>query len=283
MAKITQKIPAKINLTLDVKGKIGNLHEIESLVISVDIYDKITVKKRKDDKITLKEKGILTFCKIEDNNAYKTAKLFQETYQTKGVDIIIKKKIPLAGGLGGSSADIVGVLIAMNKLFRADADLKKLSAKLGSDVVYMLNGGFSLMTETGNKSVKLNLGFPLYFIILTNGKGIPSKDCYEKFDLLGESTESTSRDAFSYLLSKEFEKFKKVAKNDLYKPAKDILPELVEEMEILNKENADFLSMTGAGSSLFMMFKDKKRRDIAFKNLKKTEYKKRILKAESVE
>ena len=54
MAKIIQKIPAKINLTLDVKGKIGDMHEIESLVISVNVYDKIIVKKRKDYKITLK-------------------------------------------------------------------------------------------------------------------------------------------------------------------------------------------------------------------------------------
>ena len=60
MAKIVQKIPAKINLTLDVKGKIGDMHEIESLVISVNVYDKIIVKKRKDYKITLKEKGILS-------------------------------------------------------------------------------------------------------------------------------------------------------------------------------------------------------------------------------
>ena len=53
MAKIIQKIPAKINLTLDVKGKIGDMHEIESLVISVNVYtlNKITVIKSKQKRI----------------------------------------------------------------------------------------------------------------------------------------------------------------------------------------------------------------------------------------
>ena len=53
MAKIIQKIPAKINLTLDVKGKIGDMHEIESLVISVNVYtlNKITVIKSKQTRI----------------------------------------------------------------------------------------------------------------------------------------------------------------------------------------------------------------------------------------
>ena len=83
-----------------------------------------------------------------------------DTYNTTGVDIVLKKNIPLAGGLGGSSADIAAVLIGMKRLFRIDADIKKLASKLGSDVVYMLNGGFSLMTETGSNSLKLKLGQP---------------------------------------------------------------------------------------------------------------------------
>ncbi|MBE5756936.1 MAG: 4-(cytidine 5'-diphospho)-2-C-methyl-D-erythritol kinase [Clostridiales bacterium] len=280
--EIIQRIPAKINLTLDVKGKIGDYHEIESLVVSIDLFDTVVLKKRKDNEVTIKEEGIKTGCTKEENNAYKAANLFMDTYNTSGVDIILKKKIPLAGGLGGSSADIAAVLIGMKKLFRVDADLKKLSSKLGSDVVYMLNGGFSLMTETGSNSLKLKLGFPLYFIILTNSKGISSKDCYENFDKLNKETISTSRDAFSYLLARDFDGFKKVAKNDLYLPAVDILPEIKKDMEVLETE-ADFVSMTGAGSSLFMLFSDKKKRDIAYRNLKKKGYKGRLIKAKSIE
>ncbi|MBR2614755.1 MAG: 4-(cytidine 5'-diphospho)-2-C-methyl-D-erythritol kinase [Clostridia bacterium] len=280
--KVSQKIPAKINLTLDVKGKIGDYHEIESLVVSVDIFDTVILKKRKDNEIAIKEKGIKTGCAREENNVYKAANLFMDTYNTTGVDIVLKKNIPLAGGLGGSSADIAAVLIGMKRLFRIDADIKKLASKLGSDVVYMLNGGFSLMTETGSNSLKLKLGYPLYFIILTNKKGIPSKDCYSRFDTINTETVSTSQDAFSYLLARDFENFKKVAKNDLYLPATTILPELKKDIEVLKGE-ADFVSMTGAGSSLFALYKDKKVRDKEFERIEKQGFKGRLLKAKIVE
>ena len=283
MAKISQKIPAKLNLTLDVKGKIGDFHEIESLVVSVNLFDKIILKKRKDNEITVKEKGFKTELKAEDNNAFKAVKLFMETYGTSGVDITVKKKIPLSAGLGGSAADIVAVLIGMKKLFHIDADLKKLAEKLGSDAVYMLNGGFAMMTERGIKSVNLKLGFPLYFILLTNEKGISSKECYDRFDFIGKSSESTTETAFSYILLRDFIGFKNTAKNDLYIPAKDLLPEIEGDMEELKKEEADFVSMTGSGSSLFMMFKDRKKRNEVFKNLVKKGYGGRLIKAKSIE
>ena len=58
MEKAKVKIPAKINLTLDVSEAKNGFHLINSLVVSVDIYDEIIVKKRKDEKITLTEKHV---------------------------------------------------------------------------------------------------------------------------------------------------------------------------------------------------------------------------------
>ena len=137
MRKVKVKIPAKINITLDVLDKTPDgFHDLKSLVASINIYDKITLKKRKDVFISLKEKGNVTGLQ-EENNAYKTAKKFMAKYDTPGVNIVIDKKIPIANGLGGSSADIAGVLIAMKKLYKVDCDLSELASELGSDVCYM--------------------------------------------------------------------------------------------------------------------------------------------------
>ena len=72
------KIPAKINLTLDVAGQSGGYHTIDSLVCSVNLYDTVCVSKRKDDKVCLKTKGIHPECSEKQNNAYKTAILFSD-------------------------------------------------------------------------------------------------------------------------------------------------------------------------------------------------------------
>ena len=88
--KIKIKVPAKINLTLDVVGKKTSFHEIKSLVASINLYDVITLEKRSDNIITLTVIGDCG-CKTEDNTAYKAAKLFQHTFGESGVDITIEK------------------------------------------------------------------------------------------------------------------------------------------------------------------------------------------------
>ena len=118
MKNIVINAPAKVNFTLDVLGVEENYHKIKTLVSTIDLYDKITIKKRKDSRIKLVMKGIKVDCEITENNAYKAAKAFIEKYKTLGVDIIVNKKIPVGAGLGGSSADIAGVLNAMEGLYQ---------------------------------------------------------------------------------------------------------------------------------------------------------------------
>ncbi|MBR1968297.1 MAG: 4-(cytidine 5'-diphospho)-2-C-methyl-D-erythritol kinase, partial [Clostridia bacterium] len=67
MKKITLNAPAKINLTLDILGVTKGFHDIKSLVTSIDLYDIITVKKRKDGKITLVCEGLPVDCAPADN------------------------------------------------------------------------------------------------------------------------------------------------------------------------------------------------------------------------
>ena len=128
MRKVKVKVPAKVNLTLDVLGLDGGYHSLKSFVASVNVFDTITVKARRDGKITLENRGVDVGCDITDNNAYKGAKSFIDTFGTCGVDIVIDKKIPVGGGLGGSSADIAGVLNALNRLFETDMNMEELAA-----------------------------------------------------------------------------------------------------------------------------------------------------------
>lgn len=138
------KANAKINLSLDIKGKRADgYHLIDTVMQSISLCDELTVEKA--DTITVKcDKYAIP---EEKNIAYKAAKIFFEDYGIKGgADITIKKNIPAPAGLGGGSADAAAVLLALNKLYGAgitDTELEKTALKLGADVPFFIKGGCS--------------------------------------------------------------------------------------------------------------------------------------------
>ncbi len=266
MKKITVKANAKINLTLDILGVSGGYHLLSSLVCSIYLSDIITVKKRKDNNITLKNKGIEIDCSLIDNNAYRAARLFQKTFATSGVDIMINKKIPLGSGLGGSSADIAGVLNAMKKLFNVEEDLGKLANELSSDAYYMLKGGYALMSGRGDKVKWLNANKKLYFIIFQDSESVSTRACYKRFDELNISPENCTEQALKAFKNND-EKFFEIIKNDLYSPAVTLNRNIELNLIALKNAGAKTAIMTGSGSAVIGVFNNKKERDKVYKIL----------------
>lgn len=261
------KIPAKINLSLDILGKEDGYHNIRSLVASVNIYDTVVLKKRKDNRITLALKGLNCNCREEDNNAFKSAKLFSDRFNTCGVDIKIKKRIPLASGLGGSSADIAGVLIGMKNLFDKKSDILSLANEMGSDSGYMINGGYSVIYERGNKIIPVKSKIKIPAIIITDEKTISSKEGYAGFDKEKKHYEDVTINAVSELINNN-DKFFKLLKNDLQPYAEKVIPSITEKIDLLKNNGAETALMTGSGSGVFGLFLSKKARNVAYKMLK---------------
>ena len=267
MKKVKIKARAKINLTLDVLGVTGNYHDIKSLVTSIDLYDQIVIRKRKDTKITLKCKGIPIDCEMTNNNAYKAAKLFIKTFKTSGVDIVINKKIPIGAGLGGSSADIAGVLNGMKELFELDGDLLPLANSLGSDSGYMLTGGYAIITGRGENIANMGVHKTLYLLIVSEEKAISAKASYKAFDKIGKIFDQCTLEAEKALEENDFNKFTSLIKNDLYHGSKEIVSEIQANLLALKKAGAPAAVMTGSGSAVYGVFENKKQRDISYKKL----------------
>ncbi len=256
MRKVTQKIHAKINLTLDVLGEKDGFHNIESVVSSIELYDVITVKKRTDKIITLTEKGLDCECPMANNNAYITAKAFMEKYETPGVDITLTKNIPVGGGLGGSSADIAGVLLAMKKLFGiADEDgLKEIASRLGSDSCFMLKGGSAVISGRGDKISNIQISEPIYLILITNKKSISAKLCYKQFDEAHKSYPCVTWQAVEYLTEGELEKYVEIANNHLTESAIKFVPEMSNALDYLKKSGARTALVSGSGSTVYGVY-----------------------------
>jgi 4-diphosphocytidyl-2-C-methyl-D-erythritol kinase len=238
MKKLTVKIPAKINLSLDVLGTKDKFHEINTLVASVSVYDTITVEKRDDNRITLTMKGLPVDCDLPDNNAYKATKMFVETFSVGGVNVIIDKKIPVGGGMGGSSADIAGVLRALNELFEVDMDMGELADRLGSDARYMLSGGYATLSGRGEIITEQFISKQLYLVIVSEDKSVSSRACYKAFDQMGKMHKPCTAGVVKALLGGDFEKYASIAKNDLYLPALSMLKELEHNIYNLKKAGA---------------------------------------------
>ena len=237
--KIRNKAYAKINLSLNVYNSENGYHNLDSVVCTIDLYDEITVSKRKDDKINLIMRGIgEDVLSGTDNNAYKAAKLFKETFNTKGMDIKIVKYIPLAGGLGGSSADIAGVLNALKELYCVEEDVKPLADRLGSDSGYLLTGGFARIRGRGEIVEPIPSSVELWVVLSYSQAGVNTADCFRKYDEMPTDIKPSDNDLLvDALKNGEFEEAIKQFGNDLALPAISLCEQMSKNLSALKELN----------------------------------------------
>ncbi|WP_297435316.1 4-(cytidine 5'-diphospho)-2-C-methyl-D-erythritol kinase [uncultured Clostridium sp.] len=182
-----RKAYAKINIALDAVGKREDgYHLLRMIMQTVDIYDEIELKKNNTNKINVTtDKYYLPT--DEKNLAFKAAKLFKDTYGIKdGVDISIKKNIPVSAGMAGGSSDAATVLFLMNKVFNKNiskTSLEKLAVKIGADVPYCIDGGTALCEGIGEKITKLKPFKDKILIVVKPNFGVSTKDIYRDLDI----------------------------------------------------------------------------------------------------
>lgn len=248
------KTPAKINLALDVTGRLDNgYHSIESVFQTVGIYDEVTVE--------LTESGISVSCEVpeyfassdpipcdERNIAYKTAKFFFEQHDIKsGCRIHIKKDIPSQAGMGGGSTDAAAVLYCLSKMTGKEIISPE---KLGADVPFFLTGGTAYVSGIGEKITPVT-DYKGYFVIAKGRQGVSTAEAYRKIDSLVnpvhppvnklvEAIEKSPENAYKYF-------------GNLFEEAIQ-LDEVNTIKSIMLEYNALSAVMTGSGSAVFGLF-----------------------------
>jgi 4-diphosphocytidyl-2-C-methyl-D-erythritol kinase len=145
MQTVTIEAPAKINLTLDVKGKRSDgYHELETVMHQIDLFDCITLESRSSGIEMASNSSSIPIG--EENLAYKAALMILQEYQPGvGVKIFIEKNIPVGAGLAGGSTDAAAVLVGINHLYNcrfSRPQLSEMAAAIGSDVAFCLSGHY---------------------------------------------------------------------------------------------------------------------------------------------
>jgi 4-diphosphocytidyl-2-C-methyl-D-erythritol kinase len=180
------KAYAKINISLDVTGRREDgYHLLKMIMQTIDLYDLINVEESISGiNITCNRPYVPT---DNRNLAYKAANLFMESYDIKsGVNINIRKNIPVAAGLAGGSTDAAAVLKCMRDIFKPsieDKELMELGVKIGADVPYCIIGGTALCEGIGEIVAPLK-PFKDYILVLVKPNfGVSTKEVYSALDI----------------------------------------------------------------------------------------------------
>lgn len=251
------KAYAKINLALNITGTKGGFHLLETLVGSIDIFDLVTVKKRKDDLVQITMHGMGSEgIPPEENNAFRVAERFAQKYRTGGVDIVIYKNIPLGAGLGGSSADAAGVLRALQKLYGIadETGIRALANASGSDTGYMLDGGYAVLTGRGDEVRPVQADISLPILLFLPETPVHTPDCYRAYDLLPHTNPYAASIAEHALESGNIPLLGENLYNALYPAASSLNGDVQIALEEAKSFSPSGAAMTGSGSGVFALF-----------------------------
>lgn len=247
--------PCKINLGLHVLHKRDDgYHEIETCMYPIPLFDILEIIP--SENFTFSSSGLTIPGESSSNLCVKAFELIQLKYTIPNVKIHLHKQIPMGGGLGGGSSDGSFVLRGLNDLFKlqlSDDVMQQLASELGSDCPFFIKNEVQIAKGRGeilkNFPLKLN-GY--YLKIINVGIHISTKEAYGNVKMYKNST-SLEEILTNYNL---FD-FKDQLTNSFEYSVFNEYPELKELKDLLYKEGAIYASMTGSGSTMFGIYKEK--------------------------
>ncbi len=258
---ISLKAYAKLNLGLDVIGKRQDgYHLLETIMQSIDLYDIVRVCRTKKSGIDVECRGLSI--PNQKNIAYKAATVFFNEIGYKssyGVRIKIKKNIPSQAGMGGGSSDAAATIIALNKLFKTKLSQKELCAigeKVGADVPFCICGGTMLVRGIGEVLTRLDDCPKLYFVVAKGSDGVSTKEAYEAVDSAQNRNELRTQKVIELISESRLNELKGMLVNTFEECT--YIKDVFDIKQIMLENGACEAAMTGSGSAVFGIFKNKK-------------------------
>lgn len=197
---VTVRVPAKVNLHLAVGGlRRDGYHELTSVFQALSMLDEVTVAATDEPGVQVYGEGAGTVPTDDRNLAWRAVLLLAERVGRRPtVRVVLRKAIPVAGGMAGGSADAAGTLVALAGLWRLDIsreELTVLAADLGSDVPFALCGGTAMGTGRGESLVPVLARHTFHWVIALDHRGLSTPEVYRELDRLrhGAAPQSLQR------------------------------------------------------------------------------------------
>jgi len=249
---ITESAPAKVNLVLQVgRRREDGLHELCSLFAPLDLADELTFEPAERDEVVAP--GVVGPNLVQD-----ALDAFRARAGLGPLRVRIEKRIPVAGGLAGGSADAAAALRAANRLAGEPlevGELRTLGATIGADVPSQLEPTPSLVTGAGEGVEPVGLP-PLWLVLVPDDEGLSTAAVYAEFDRQGGGRRALDPDELRALSGADAHALARAAENDLEPAALSLRPALEATLERLVAQGALAARLSGSGPTAFGVFED---------------------------
>jgi len=252
---IELETPAKVNLFLRVLGKRQDgYHDIFSLFQAVSLYDQITFQLVDTPGIRLQVEGTIDLPTGSDNLVCRAYQLMNEHFGLdRGLDILLKKNIPVAAGLGGGSSDAAATLLAINRLYELGlefSELAKLSLEIGSDLPFFFSSGQAIVSGRGEIVEERIFPTEYQLLLVTPQLAVSTSEAYSrlKMNLTNPGpppTFSNDRNEGVFFASL------RMSGNDFERTQFEFFPVLGRIMDVLIEAGASLVRMSGSGPTMF--------------------------------
>jgi 4-diphosphocytidyl-2-C-methyl-D-erythritol kinase len=261
------RAPAKLNMCLYLgPSRSDGLHEIRSLFCRLALSDRIVVTTADEDADEVVCDGVAG----PNLAAAALAALRERGWKSPPLRIEIDKRIPVAAGLGGGSADAAAVLRL------ADGDVKGLAGlalELGADVPSQLDPGFALVGGAGERLEGLRPPAPVGVLLIPFAEGLTAGEVYAEADRMGlgrpegelEEVAGRLREAAAEGASPL--SYTELLVNDLEAAAISLRPQVADALAALREAGAEAAFVTGSGPTAVGLFEDVVAADRAFGEL----------------
>lgn len=265
MEEMELKAHGKINLSLDVLGRRDDgYHEVKMIMHTVGLYDSIYIRRER-------EKGIRMECNLsslptnEENLMVKAARSILDEFSIEeGLSLRLMKRLPVAAGMAGGSADAAAVFHGLNQLFHLNLsteELEKRAVKFGADIPFCLHKGCYLSKGIGEKLKKLPTLPPCTIILVKPAFSLSTKLIYENLHL--ENVKETEHPDVDRMVTEleggSLEEICKFGGNLLETVSISMKPEIQFLKDYFLKEGALLSLMSGSGPTVFAIFPTEER------------------------
>ena len=262
-SSVRVEAPGKVNLFLSV-GASGTdgYHQLTTVFQAVRLIETVTARRQ-----SARDRGTVTLTLEEpdadvptdaSNLAVRAAELLAETTGvSEGVDLLLRKRVPVAGGMAGGSADAAATLVACNILWGTGLSLLELSAlaaRLGADVPFPLTGATAVGSGRGDLVTPIMTRGSYHWVFALAGEGLSTPAVFRRFDELTGTGAPAVRDVPEVLTSAlragDAPALAASLHNDLQAAALDLRPELARVIAVAEEAGALRAIVSGSGPTI---------------------------------
>lgn len=276
MGFLSASAPGKINIFFAVGPLLQDgYHEVVSIYQALDIRETVSVSASTEWNVSVT--GLLSADQLaavptgEDNLVVKAAKQIADVSaitKPQRLKFEISKNVPVAGGMGGGSADAAAALLAVNKFWGTELEQTQLlaaAASLGADIPFAILGGTAVGTGRGENLSSVAKVKLLHWVLVANSNGLSTPRVYARLDEMrkdrGEdpsnvSTPIVPAELIDALQSGDPIQVAKHLHNDLQEAAVDLMPELLETMDQGLEAGALAAMVSGSGPTIALLARD---------------------------